>query len=422
MLTQNENDMLTRVGAGTPMGELFRRFWMPAMLTEEIPGADCTPVRVMLLGENLVAFRDTDGKPGLIDAYCPHRGAPLFFGRNEESGLRCVYHGWKFDVEGNCVDLPNSPEGETYKDKVNIAAYPAIDKGGIVWVYMGPKDLKPAFPAFKWTELPENHRFMQKLVINCNYFQSMEGDLDASHGFYLHSTLDGNKNNQSLKIRGNTSVDPSPRYILKDTDYGLLMGAVRSQPDGDMYMGITHWMLPAFTTPGASPKVLQMNIRVPMDDEYTAHYRIRYDLNDPLSDQELNEDKYGGFLFPEVIPGTFTPKANKSNDYLVDRVMQKNFNYTGIKSFPIQDLALIEDQWAPVSPRTGEHLVSADTAIIRVRQTILKAARDLMEGTEPAAAQNAQAYGVLPSRMVLPAKSSDDDIATALEPHTVPQA
>ena len=422
MLTQDENDMLTQVDAGTPMGELFRRFWMPAMLSEEIPGADCTPVRVKLLGEDLIAFRDTDGTPGLIDAYCPHRGAPMFFGRNEECGLRCVYHGWKFDVNGVCVDLPNSPEGETYKDKVTIAAYPAIDKGGITWVYMGPKELKPPFPAFKWTDLPESHVFMQKLVVNCNYFQTMEGDLDASHGFYLHSTLDGNQNNQSLKIRENTSIDPTPRYILKDTDYGLLMGAVRNQPDGDMYMGITHWMLPAFTTPGASPKVLQMNIRVPIDDEYTAHYRIRYDLNDPLSEAELHEDKYGGFLFPHLIPGTFTPVANKSNDYLIDRVMQKNFSYSGIKSFPIQDLALIEDQWGPVSPRTEEHLVSADSAIIRVRQSILKAARELMEGTEPAAAQNAQAYGVLPSRMVLPAKTSDDDIASALEPHTIPQA
>jgi len=226
MLTGEENAMLTEVGPGTPMGELFRRFWMPAMLAEEIPGADCPPIRVKLLGESLVAFRDTNGIPGIVDANCPHRGAPMFFGRNEECGLRCVYHGWKFDVTGKCVDLPNSPEGETYKEKVSIKAYPAIDKGGIIWVYMGPKENKPPFPAFQWTDVPESHRFMQKLVINCNYFQSMEGDLDASHGFFLHSTLDGNRSNQSLRIRENTSVDPNPRYILKDTDYGLLMGAV----------------------------------------------------------------------------------------------------------------------------------------------------------------------------------------------------
>ena len=149
MLTQEENNLLTQVGPGTPMGELFRRYWMPAMLSEEIPGADSTPVRVRILGENLVAFRDSDGKPGVIDAYCPHRGAPLFFGRNEESGLRCVYHGWKFDITGKCVDLPNSPEGETYKDKVSITAYPAIDKGGIIWVYMGPKEHQPPFHHFQ---------------------------------------------------------------------------------------------------------------------------------------------------------------------------------------------------------------------------------------------------------------------------------
>ena len=145
MLSTEENELLTQVGPGKPMGELFRRYWFPALLSEEIPGADCTPVRLKLLGEDLLAFRDTNGVPGIIDPYCPHRGAPLFFGRNEECGLRCVYHGWKFDVTGACVDLPNSPEGETYKDKVQIKAYPAWDKGGLIWIYMGPtRRLRPS--------------------------------------------------------------------------------------------------------------------------------------------------------------------------------------------------------------------------------------------------------------------------------------
>ena len=140
MLSREENDMLTQTGKGTPMGDLFRRFWMPACLSEEIPSADCPPVRVKLLGESLIAFRDSNGTPGLVDSYCPHRGAPLFFGRNEECGIRCVYHGWKFDVSGACVDMPNTPEGESYKDKVNLAAYPCFDAAGMVWAYLGPKD------------------------------------------------------------------------------------------------------------------------------------------------------------------------------------------------------------------------------------------------------------------------------------------
>ncbi|MQG77567.1 MAG: Rieske 2Fe-2S domain-containing protein [SAR202 cluster bacterium] len=421
MLTQEENALLTQVGPGTPMGELFRRYWMPAMLSEEIPGADSTPARVRILGEDLVAFRDSDGKPGIIDAYCPHRGAPLFFGRNEGCGLRCVYHGWKFDVTGKCVDLPNSPEGETYKDKVSITAYPAIDKGGVIWVYMGPKEHKPPFHHFQWLDLPLDHIFMQKTTLNCNYFQSMEGDLDASHAYFLHRTLDDQSANISARIRDDaaTYFDPNPHYTLADTDYGLLMGASRKLADGNQFISVAHWMLPSYTTPGASPKVQQMNIRVPIDDENCYQYRLRYDLDQPLSAQELNEDKYGGFLFPELIPGTYLTVANKGNDYLVDRVAQKNYSYTGIKAFQIQDLALIEDQWGPISPRTEEHLVSADSAVIRVRQIIMKAARDLMEGTEPASANNPDAYRVLPTRMTLP---GDADVEEALKPYSIPQA
>ena len=154
MLTREDNELITQVGPGTPMGELFRRFWLPVMLAEEVPNADGTPVRLHVLNEKLIAFRDSEGRVGIVDSYCPHRGAPLFFGRNEECGIRCVYHGWKFDVDGNCVDLPNSPEGETYKDKVAIKSYPAIEKGGLIWAYMGPKDTQPPMPGFDWLDQP----------------------------------------------------------------------------------------------------------------------------------------------------------------------------------------------------------------------------------------------------------------------------
>jgi phthalate 4,5-dioxygenase len=416
MLSIEENQMLTETDPGTPMGELFRRFWMPAMLSEELPGADCPPVRLRLLGENLVGFRDTNGTVGVLDAYCPHRGAPLFFGRNEACGLRCVYHGWKFDVQGWCVDIPNVPEGATYKDKVRIKSYAVIERSGLIWVYMGPPDKQPPFYRFEWLDTPDSHRFIQKLIINCNYFQSMEGDFDASHAPFLHRTLDNNASNLSARIRDSmaTFEDVMPRYVLEDTPYGNIFGAVRQQQDGKQYVGVTHWIMPCFTTPGASPKVLQMNFRVPVDDTHTMHYRLRYDLGEPLSERELWEDKHGGFLFPEVIPGTFTPVANKSNDYLIDRLAQRNYSYTGIKSFPIQDLAMIEDQWGPIAQRCLEHLVSSDEAIIRVRRNILKAARELSKGIEPAFAQTPEVACVLPTRMILP---PDADVAAALRPH-----
>ena len=180
MLTREDNELITQVGPGTPMGELFRRFWLPVMLAEEVPNADSTPVRLLVLGEKLIAFKDTEGNVGIVDSHCPHRGAPLFFGRNEECGLRCVYHGWKFDVNGNCVDLPNCPEGETYKDKVSIKSYPAVERAGLIWAYMGPKDKQPPMPAFDWLDVPAENRYLMKFILRCNYLQGMEGDYDPS--------------------------------------------------------------------------------------------------------------------------------------------------------------------------------------------------------------------------------------------------
>ena len=209
MLTREDNELITQVGPGAPMGELFRRFWLPVMLADEVPNADSTPVRLHVLNEKLIAFRDSEGRVGIVDSYCPHRGAPLFFGRNEECGIRCVYHGWKFDVDGNCVDLPNSPEGETYKDKVAIKSYPAIEKGGLIWAYMGPKDTQPPMPGFDWLDQPEENRYLTKFILQCNYLQGMEGDFDPSHAVYLHSTLDNNASNPALQVSqvGNTFQD-----------------------------------------------------------------------------------------------------------------------------------------------------------------------------------------------------------------------
>ena len=209
MLTRDENELVTNTNPGTPMGELFRRFWLPVLLSSELPGPDCDPMRVRVLGEDLIAFRDTDGRPGLVDAYCPHRGAPMFFGRNEESGLRCVYHGWKFDVEGTCVDLPNAPEGETFKNKVTITAYPTVDKGDLIWAYMGPKDKQPPLPGFDWLDMPASHRYVSKFRLECNYLQAMEGDYDPSHGMFLHTTLDNNQSNPAYGLTGAGTVDQS---------------------------------------------------------------------------------------------------------------------------------------------------------------------------------------------------------------------
>src|SRR4051794_20850449 len=244
MLSQQDNETVTNTNRGTPMGELFRRFWMPVALSSELPGPDCVPVRVRVMGEDLIAFRDSDGKPGLVDAYCPHRGAPMFFGRNEESGLRCVYHGWKFDVSGTCTDLPNAPEGDTYKNKVTIKAYPAVDAGDLIWAYLGPKEKQPPMPEFEWLKLPAANRYVTKFRLECNYLQAMEGDYDTSHGRFLHSTLaDSNipnplnptanqQQNRSFATLTDANQDAYPKFVgtrrvtaqigakIEDTDSG----------------------------------------------------------------------------------------------------------------------------------------------------------------------------------------------------------
>ena len=421
MLTRDENDLLTQTGPGTPMGDLFRRHWIPACLSEEIPSADCPPARVTLLSEKLIAFRDTNGNPGLVDSHCPHRGAPLFFGRNEECGIRCVYHGWKFDVDGNCVDLPNSPEGETYKDKVAVKAYPTFDGGGIVWAYMGPKDKLPPRPTFEWFDFGDDRRYLRKYLLRCNYFQAIEGDYDPSHGFFLHSTLDGNASSPGNRLRGGNRLNSflnRKHMQVEDTPYGQMHIAVTGFGEGTNVATISQFYMPSFTGSGISgPNVYASNMRVPIDDESCFHYRLRWSY-EPFSQQQVWEDKYGGYTYPEQVPGTFLAKENKDNDYLVDRIAQKNYSFTGIKAFPIQDLALVEDQWGPRADRSLEKLVTSDQNIIAVRRRLINAARALMEGEEPSGPSNPDAYRVHTARMTLPDTLTIDETMDAVKVQT----
>src|SRR5579862_2201384 len=186
MLNAEENDTISRVGPDTPMGKLMREYWQPAMLSSELPAPDCTPVRIMLLGEKLIAFRDSNGQVGLLANHCPHRGASLFFGRNEECGLRCVYHGWKFDVTGRCVDMPNEPPESNFKDKVRATAYPCRERGGVVWAYMGPREEPPALPDLEPNMLAEEESYIGPIFQDCNWLQALEGDIDTSHVSFLH--------------------------------------------------------------------------------------------------------------------------------------------------------------------------------------------------------------------------------------------
>jgi phenylpropionate dioxygenase-like ring-hydroxylating dioxygenase large terminal subunit len=404
MLNPRENELITRVGPGTPMGDLYRRFWLPVLVADELPEPDCVPVRLTVLGEKLVAFKDSNGRIGILDERCPHRLATLFWGRNEEAGLRCVYHGWKLDVEGNCVDIPNAPEGESFKDKVKaFAAYPAIERGGLVWAYMGPREVMPEPPAFELNAVPATHRYISKMFIGGNWMQGMEGDIDSSHVSFLHSRVD----NEAAVLLANNRLqsqifaDKTPKWFIKDTDYGVMLAAQRQGEGDSFYWRVNQWVMPSFTMIAARPGMpIHFQVRVPMDDEHQIYYRIIWHPSRPLTEAELNDARYDGRNFPEVGPG-FRPVENAANDYNIDRQAQRSGSYTGIKSVPAQDWAVQEYQGGPILDRSLERLVSADESIIRVRSRILKAVRALQEGTEPVEAASGDQYHVRPIDIIL---------------------
>ncbi len=390
-MKREDNELLTRTAPGTGMGELFRRYWVPALLADDLPGPDCAPVRVRLLGEDLVAFRDTSDRIALIDQQCPHRGASLFFGRNEEGGLRCVYHGWKFNVEGRCVDMPSEPSDSNFKDKVRARCYPGHDLGGVIWTYMGPPKLMPALPALEWALVPDTNRYLSRRLQECNYLQSMEGGIDSSHVSSLHSDaiLFSEKTKGSVlrgKGKGRELLrgDTAPKFEVTETNYGLLIAARRDTSDDSYYWRITQWLMPWYTMiPPYGESPLHGHAWVPIDDEHCWVYNVSWHPVRPLTRDEIAEMRGGGGIHTEMIPGTNQAKQNKANDYLIDRELQKSgISYTGIKGIPVQDRA-VQESMGPVYDRTKEHLGTSDAAIIAARRLLMKAARGLEHGTAP---------------------------------------
>ena len=239
MLSKEENEIVTRVGPGTPMGNTLRRYWVPALLSSEIPGPDCAPARVRLLGEDLVAFRDSEGRIGLLDELCPHRLASLYFGRNEECGLRCVYHGWKFDVAGACTDMMNEPEENDFKHKIHIKAYPTVELGGLIWAYMGPPEKMPPAPKFAWTQVPETRRHVTKVIQENNWLQGLEGGLDTSHAPIMHRAITENTTRGGFKPSNPFVAGKAPKLVVDLTDYGYQYAGLRaSGRDRDAYPGL----------------------------------------------------------------------------------------------------------------------------------------------------------------------------------------
>ncbi|HXP94484.1 MAG TPA: Rieske 2Fe-2S domain-containing protein [Candidatus Binatia bacterium] len=386
MLKPEENERLTRVGPGTPMGNLYRRYWVPAALSSELAEPDGPPVHIRILGEDLIAFRDSNGKIGLVDAYCPHRRAPMFFGRNEECGLRCVYHGWKFDASGACVDMPSEPPDSLFKTKVTIKSYPTWEGGGMVWTYMGPPELQPEPPDYELVRAPATHRFTSKTYEDCNWLQALEGGLDTSHSSFAHNQSVGDKS----YLR---NYDTAPRLEVERTDYGYTYAGIREIGD-QHYVRAYHYFMPAQQMRGRvigrkggmeKTPTISGHIWVPVDEGATNVYNwyYSYDPKIPITKEAAHELELNYGRAPEqMIPGTFRLKLNLSNDYEVDRQIQKTQTFTGITGVNTQDFALQEGM-GKIVDRSKEHLGTSDRAIIVMRQLLLEAIRVNDEGGTP---------------------------------------
>lgn len=382
-----DNETLTRTDRGTPMGNLFRRYWLPALAADELREPDGPAVRVALLGERLVAFRDSAGRIGVIEEACPHRQASLYFGRCEEGGIRCAYHGWKFDVEGRCLDIPSEPPESGFADKIRLRSYPAIERGGVIWVYLGAPQQQPAPPEIEWALLPQSHLYVSRRLQECNYLQVMEGGLDSSHLSWLHRWTLGDDPILGTGMGGRSRIleiigaDPNPRYEVAETDAGLLLGARRRAGDGEYYWRITQFLLPCFNLVAPTGDLsLNAQAWVPADDENCWSWAVNYYMERPLSAAEREHMRRGAGLHVEFVAGTRQGTGHMGNDYGLDRVAQRTGkSFSGVPGIAMQDTAVQESQ-GRIADRTRENLVSSDNGIIMARRLLLKAARDNQAG------------------------------------------
>ncbi len=381
---KEQQELICRVSGDAPAARMMRRYWLPALWSDEVAQRDGAPVRVRMFGENLVAFRDSNGELGLIDEACPHRLASLALGRNEDGGLRCIYHGWKFGVDGSCLDMPTEPEEYNFKERVRMRSYPVREAGGLVWAYLGPAEFEPPFPAYDWTRQPRNQIAHVKFVEHANYLQMAEGAIDSAHTRFLHrGAIESNEEATRKKL----STDLSPRLEVADTVYGFRYVAIRKpNQDADKlrYVKMTRYVFP--TTAVTSRPIERDNaaltqIFVPMDDEHTMHYSIWHKLNGQPIDEQAQREHY------RMVPGVdldahWRPIRTMENWYQQDREAMVNGSWTGISGLMVQDVAC-QETMGPITDHERERLGTSDLAIIRLRRRLLESVRGFMAGAPP---------------------------------------
>ena len=402
MLSATDNAYLNTSKPDTPMGNYLRCHWHPVALSEEVAKPDCAPIRLKVMGEDLLLFRDSKGKTGLIEPFCAHRGADLFFGRNEECGIRCIYHGWKYDIHGNCIDMPNVPKDAAYHGKIKIKAYPTQEFADMVWAYMGPPDIQPfEVPQLEAGLVPPSHRYVTKRLVECNWTHSMEGALDTAHFSFLHMPAPAFRKDDSSNIAADESRirwlrnDPAPRFKIIDHEVGFLIGGARNADPGDHYWRLTQYMLPTHSiTPSAMPNETYYGYSwVPIDDYSCWMYVYAWHPDQAISDEERKKYIKGGYgQFAELGPG-YVPLRNRSNSYLMSRDEQKNISFTGIRGIAEQDQMAQESQGYMID-RTKENLSPTDVGIIRFRKLLLQEAKAFAAGKKPDSPNKAKDYCV----------------------------
>ena len=402
MLTHEDNELLTRVGAGTAMGQTMRRYWLPALLsTELVAGGD--PSRVRLLGEDLVAFRDRDGTVGLLDENCPHRGASLVLGRAEGCGLRCLYHGWLIAADGSVLETPPEPDELGFKDRVRARSYPVREFGGVLWAYLGPAEFEPPLPEFEFGTLTVENVIRMKARIACNWAQVVEGVIDSAHSNFLHSNVIKPARTASSILDPKLNIarpsnDLQPRLEVKNTKYGFRYAAIRKpivEPELRKYVRTTLWMAPFYGMVPSAAGWGNLQAMVPIDDEHTMFYHFKYCYDAAISSEERvrHEEWLGVRLGADIDPADFRPRKNRENNWLQDRAaMQRGESWSGLTGVTIEDVA-VEESMGPIFDRTKEHLGACDVAVIRMRRLMLDSARALAEhGTAPHGLQHPVDY------------------------------
>jgi len=404
----------------------LRRFWMPALIESELAAPDGPPVRLRLLGEDLVAFRDTRGRIGILEAACAHRRVSLYFGRNEECGLRCAYHGWKYDVDGNCVDIPSEPDGGTaLKPMAKRVSYPTAVRGGAVWVYMGPKEFAAAPPDFEWSLLPERQRTVTKRLQECNWAQAVEGGIDSAHVSFLHQRV----TLAPLPVPRNPLIvaDRQPIFEVKESRFGLLVAARRDAGPASYYWRITPFLLPFFQmippvveAPDTHDCAYSGHAWVPIDDENIWNWSFAANPHRAFTDAERafheSADSQWG-----PIDGNYLPLRNRRNDYGLDRAAQKQGLFPGVEGLANQDAAVQESMGAIVD-RSRELLGTSDRPIVLFRRLMLRLAAALAAGTEPEPARHGDWYNVRSASVVLDRKIPFEEGAAWLLEGAVRQA